>query len=189
MATGSRDCTVRNWNTSTWECEHTLVGHSDWVRSVAFTPSGNYLASASDDKTIKIRDTSTWQCIQTLTGHSNNVLSVSFSPLGEYLASGSADATIKIWSHDNYEDGIPDIIDAFPDDPAGSIDTDNDGYPDDWNPRMNEDDSTTGLHLDACPGVYGMEMAGQIQSMRFLTVPQQALIQMAMAFKTNGIRV
>jgi hypothetical protein len=36
----------------------------------------------------------------------------------------------------------------FPYDPAASIDEDMDGYPDEWNPGMSEDDSTTGLELD-----------------------------------------
>ena len=39
--------------------------------------------------------------------------------------------------------------DAFPTDPAASVDTDEDGMPDDWNPGKT--DSTTGLVLDAFP--------------------------------------
>ncbi len=39
----------------------------------------------------------------------------------------------------------------FPEDPAASIDTDGDGYPDGWNEGMTESDSTTGLVLDAFP--------------------------------------
>jgi len=33
----------------TWLCVQTLTGHSDWVRSVAFSPDGQLLASGSDD--------------------------------------------------------------------------------------------------------------------------------------------
>ncbi|MDG6225241.1 MAG: carboxypeptidase regulatory-like domain-containing protein [Candidatus Thermoplasmatota archaeon] len=48
-------------------------------------------------------------------------------------------------------DGVPDGRDAFPDDPAASVDSDGDGYPDFWNPGKTEADSTTGLKLDAFP--------------------------------------
>jgi hypothetical protein len=48
-------------------------------------------------------------------------------------------------------DGVPDSRDAFPKDKAASLDTDGDGRPDQWNPGMDEDDSTTGLYLDAFP--------------------------------------
>src|SRR5690606_11787130 len=36
-------------------------------------------------------------------------------------------------------------------DPAASVDTDHDGYPDAWNAGASEQDSTTGLVLDAYP--------------------------------------
>ena len=41
--------------------------------------------------------------------------------------------------------------DAFPNDPAASIDTDGDGHPDIWNDGATQSDSTTGLTLDAFP--------------------------------------
>ena len=44
------------------------------------------------------------------------------------------DSTNTSPSDDRDNDGVPDNLDAFPDDPAASIDTDGDGMPDDWNP-------------------------------------------------------
>jgi hypothetical protein len=41
--------------------------------------------------------------------------------------------------------------DAFPDDPAASVDSDGDGFPDEWNPGMSAENSTTDLRLDAFP--------------------------------------
>ena len=55
------------------------------------------------------------------------------------------------WDSDG--DGVRDAEDLFPHDPAASIDTDNDGSPDEWNEGKNQKDSTSKptLHLDAFP--------------------------------------
>lgn len=48
-------------------------------------------------------------------------------------------------------DNVPTVEDKFPFDTAASIDSDNDGYPDQWNDGFSQADSTTGLSLDAFP--------------------------------------
>lgn len=48
-------------------------------------------------------------------------------------------------------DGVPDLNDDFLNDPAASLDTDNDGFPDAWNSGKSAAHSTTGLRLDAFP--------------------------------------
>ncbi|MGC3980189.1 MAG: hypothetical protein QM808_02925 [Steroidobacteraceae bacterium] len=58
---------------------------------------------------------------------------------------------IYIPNNDSDGDGVPNTQDAFPLDPAASLDTDGDGYPDSWNPGKTQSDSTTGLTLDAYP--------------------------------------
>ena len=57
-----------------------------------------------------------------------------------YLATDDADG-----------DAVANQEDAFPLDPAASLDSDGDGHPDAWNPGMDADDSTTGLEIDAFP--------------------------------------
>ena len=54
---------------------------------------------------------------------------------------------------DTDNDGVTNGQDAFPNDPAASLDADEDGYPDAWHIDMNEDDSTSdpALILDAFP--------------------------------------
>ena len=47
---------------------HTLVGHSNLVLSVAFSPNGNRVASGSCDKLVKIWDTATGAAVSSFVG-------------------------------------------------------------------------------------------------------------------------
>jgi WD40 repeat protein len=51
-----------DWNA----CVQTLEGHSDSVRSVAFSADGQRLASGSHDNTVKVWDAATGACVRTL---------------------------------------------------------------------------------------------------------------------------
>lgn len=75
----------------------TLEGHSDWVRSVAFSSDGKGLASGSWEKAVRLWDTRTGAALQTLQGHLFWINSVDFSPDGRELASGSDDKTVRLW--------------------------------------------------------------------------------------------
>lgn len=73
VATGSRDKTVKLWDTQSGQCLRTFVGHDNWVRALIFHPSGKYLLSASDDKTVKVWDLATGRCTKTLDAHGHFV--------------------------------------------------------------------------------------------------------------------
>uniref|UniRef100_A0A8C9LMA4 Notchless protein homolog 1 n=1 Tax=Piliocolobus tephrosceles TaxID=591936 RepID=A0A8C9LMA4_9PRIM len=84
-------------------CTSSLDGHSEAVISVAFSPTGKYLASGSGDTTILLWDPSTGKQVgRTLAGHSKWITGLSWEPFHanpecRYVASSSKDGTVRIW--------------------------------------------------------------------------------------------
>ena len=82
-------------------CVATLAGHSGSVWSVAFDPTGRFVATGSNDNTAKVwrmsPDGAAATCVATLVGHSDCVESVAFDPTGRFVATGSWDSTAKVW--------------------------------------------------------------------------------------------
>ena len=58
LASASHDKSVRLWDAASGGLVRTLRGHSDWVRSVAFS-AANVLASAADDRSVRLWDAAT----------------------------------------------------------------------------------------------------------------------------------
>lgn len=78
-------------------CTSSLEGHTEAVISVAFSPTGKYLASGSGDTTVRFWDLNTETPHFTATGHKHWVLSIAWSPDGKKLASGCKNSQIFIW--------------------------------------------------------------------------------------------
>jgi len=74
-----------------------LSGHTDHVKSLAFSPDGTSLVSGSYDKTIKLWDVQTGGVVKTFHGHTGWIYSVSISADWTTIASGSRDTTICLW--------------------------------------------------------------------------------------------
>ena len=73
-------------------------GHSDYVRSVAFSHDGKFIVSGSDDNSMKLWSVEEKKLVYTYEGHSGSVMSVAFSADGKFIVSGSVDNSVKLWS-------------------------------------------------------------------------------------------
>ena len=67
------------------------------VSALAFSPDGEWLASASFDRTVELSDSTTGELRPHLDLHTGNVECVAFSPDGRRLASGGEDRTVRVW--------------------------------------------------------------------------------------------
>ena len=78
-----------------------LTGHTDAVRSIAFSRDGKKLAAAGGEPQregeVKIWDLASFRLISTLKGHKDCIYSVAWSPDGKVIATGSYDKMVKLW--------------------------------------------------------------------------------------------
>jgi WD40 repeat protein len=96
--------TAKVWNETSGDVVSSLEGPETSVFSVAFHPTGKYLASGHSDFSVKLwhPDPPTGREMRTLSGHTDYVFGVAFSPDGKYLATASWREVI-VWDANSLE--------------------------------------------------------------------------------------
>ena len=72
-----------------------LVGHSEAVIAVSFSPDGRQLASGSGDKTVRFWDIFTETPLHTCEAHTHWILCIAWSPDCKRLASGCKKGQVR----------------------------------------------------------------------------------------------
>jgi Planctomycete cytochrome C/WD domain, G-beta repeat len=97
LASAGADRTVRIYDASTGEQQHSIEDHADWVMDIAWSPDGAKLASASRDKTSKVFDAKTGDSLVTFNGHGEPVFGVAFAPDGQQVVTSGRDKQLRVW--------------------------------------------------------------------------------------------
>ena len=90
---------VKVWDATTGQELLTLVGHTDWLAGLAFSPDGKRLASTSLDGTVRIWSLTPGQetvaVMAPPAAYGNRVV---YSPNGQEFATNGGDGTATIWN-------------------------------------------------------------------------------------------
>ncbi|KNC52615.1 uncharacterized protein AMSG_08479 [Thecamonas trahens ATCC 50062] len=107
LASCAADMTIKLWNVDAAAAVATrdeapppravLTGHRDRVSRVAFTPTGDYLASTSFDATWRLWDVASETELLLQDGHSRPVYALGMHPDGSLVGTGGLDALGRVW--------------------------------------------------------------------------------------------
>ncbi|HEX5708200.1 MAG TPA: PQQ-binding-like beta-propeller repeat protein [Pyrinomonadaceae bacterium] len=75
----------------------TQLGHSHFIRALAFSPDGRYAVSGAEDGTARLWDAETGKELRRFESHGEPVVSVAYSPDGKMIAAGFRDQSAHVW--------------------------------------------------------------------------------------------
>ena len=144
---------VYNPTSNTWSA---MTDHLVGSGNTAGVINGKIYVAKMPDPEVYDPATDTWEALppmpaelhESVSGVINGRLYVAGGYTSGYQASGA----LQVYIPDSDLDLVDDALDAFPNDPAASEDTDGDGYPDAWNADATaEMIAASALVLDAFP--------------------------------------
>ncbi|XP_041450211.1 uncharacterized protein LOC111078619 isoform X3 [Drosophila obscura] len=98
IITGSRDMSLKVWQSTGGKLSQVLVGHSDAVTCVSVSVTNKtQVLSGSKDTNLILWDLLTGEEVHTLAGHLGPVIGVKVSADGSTAVSGSDDKTLIVW--------------------------------------------------------------------------------------------
>ena len=93
-----QDGTVRMWELPQGVQRYCLSGPRGEITAVAFSPDGQWLASACGQGTVLVSEAATGKEVVTLRASEGEAYSVAFSPDGHWLATSGIETVVKLWN-------------------------------------------------------------------------------------------
>ena len=161
LLAGTTGGTLYHYDTTTWASASLSLGHTKESVSIDGY-SGMYVVGAKQGKTTFIDETN-FTVLQTFTA-SGEIIATVPQFTGQFFAIGVGplDTKVRYFDLDSDQDGVNDLMDAFPNDATQTLDTDEDGYGD--NPNGNQADAfpnEPSQWTDSDGDGYGDNVAGE----------------------------
>lgn len=82
--------------------------------AVAFSPDGQWLATADVDRMVRLREAATGKPIRSFVGNPMRVNALAFSPDGARLVTGGSDKTVRVWDTGSGQEllALPGVVEA-----------------------------------------------------------------------------
>ena len=95
----NKNFSIKLWDATTGKQLHTLIGHTQWIQSIAFSADSKTLVSGDEYETVRLWDAATGKLQSTLNWRRGAATyALAFSPNGRFLASGHRDG-VKLWDN------------------------------------------------------------------------------------------
>ncbi|KAF9151492.1 hypothetical protein BG015_006591 [Linnemannia schmuckeri] len=109
LAIGTQDGSIYLWDVGQSEDKEVvdkLDGHQDVIRSISYSPCGQWIASGSDDRTVRLghkqqqqaHEPPSWSCVSTIRGFYGCISEIVWNPLVPMeFVTQCEDQSIRIW--------------------------------------------------------------------------------------------